>query len=110
MKLHIQMLIYLWTKTNDLLHAQTWSVFIIQIINWVNDRDNWMKYFDILFGLELQGESWLGITPGCVTSYFRGWPALLGEGCWTVRGKISDILRRVCILNNNNTETEVWND
>ena len=58
MKSHIQMLIYLWTKTNDLLHAQTWSVFIIQIINWVNDRDNWMKYFDILFGLELQGESW----------------------------------------------------
>ena len=40
-----------------------------------------MKYFDILFGLELQGESWLGITPGCVTSYFRGWLGLLGEGC-----------------------------
>lgn len=37
---------------------QTRAVFIIQTINWVNDRDNWMKYFDILFGLELQGESW----------------------------------------------------
>ena len=82
MILHIQMLIYLRTETTIcFMQIQTRAVFDIQIINWVNDRDNWMKYFDILFGLELQGESWLGITPGCVTSYFRGWLGLLGEGC-----------------------------
>lgn len=59
MKLHIQMLIYLRTETTIcFMQIQTRAVFDIQIINWVNDRDNWMKYFDILFGLGLQGESW----------------------------------------------------
>ena len=90
-------------RNNDLLHAdQTRAVLIIQTINWVNDRDNWMKYFDILFGLGLQGESWYNTR----LYYKLLWRVArnieyLGEGCWTDRGKIFDILRRVCILDNN---------
>ena len=45
MKLHIQMLIYLRTETTIcFMLIQTRAVFDIQIINWVNDRDNWMNY------------------------------------------------------------------
>ena len=46
MKLHIQMLIYLRTETTIcfMLIQTRAAVFDIQIINWVNDRDNWMKY------------------------------------------------------------------